>query len=226
MLTPDRICDILRPMLSDARLEKIERVLARRTRRLTLVVDRLDKPHNYMAILRTAEAFGVQDIHIILDPAMPRQELSRKLTMGAHHWLTLHVYHDWRTAFVALRAAGYKLYASYLDETACGLEALDLSGKVALLFGNELEGFTAEQVAACDGRFFLPMEGFTQSFNVSVACALGLQRFLFACEAAGIAREPLGEDGRVALRAEWYRHSVQASDAILARAEREATQKA
>ena len=69
---PQAICECLSPYLSDARIARIEGVLAQRTREVTLVVDRLHKAHNYMAILRTAEALGIQDVHIIPIPTIPK----------------------------------------------------------------------------------------------------------------------------------------------------------
>lgn len=220
MTDPHAICECLAPYLSETRIARMEGVLERRTREITLVVDRLHKAHNYMAILRTAEALGIQDVHIIPDPNDSPSEINGKLTQGAHIWLTLHVHPTWQEAYAALRGAGYKLYTSYLGEGTGGLETLDLKGKIALLFGNELEGFTPEQVAAADGSFILPMEGFTQSFNVSVACALALQRLIFARESQAIPRGALADQEKAELRAAWYMHSVRAAEGILALCER------
>ena len=201
--------------MTTARRERLENVLARRTRDLTIVIDRLDKPHNYMAVLRTCEAFGIQDIHLVIPDNQDGDTISSGVTQGAHKWLTLHTYRDWEACFDKLRQNGYRLYASCLSPTAGTLESFDLADRTALIFGNELEGLTSEQTAACDGVFMLPMEGFSQSFNISVACALSVQRFFLARAEQGLTRGKLSDTEQTKLRVEWMIKAVPHSDRIL-----------
>ena len=207
--------DLLKKHIRPERAEKIEAVLCARTRDVTVVLDRLNKPHNFMAILRTCDAFGIQDAHIVLQPGQPGDHISDPITQGAHKWLTINISYDWRERFQNLKNQGYKLYASGLSESAAPLESLDLKGRVALVFGNELEGLAKEQIAFCDGLFMLPMLGFAQSFNVSVAAALSLQKLFSLREARGIPKAPLDEVEREALRREWLIKALHNAELIL-----------
>ena len=207
--------EILRPYLSDRRAEKIDSVLSRRTRDLCVVLDRFDKPHNYMAVLRTLEAFGIQDAHIIPMHGVSKSDISKSVTQGADKWLSIRIYPDWRKCFQVLRENAYKLYAACLSNEAASIEDISTTSKIALVFGNELDGLDPEETEACDGAFMLPMYGFSQSFNVSVACALSIQRLFIAREAAGHKWTGLSESEKNALKIEWYKKAVQNSEKLL-----------
>jgi len=207
--------ELLEKYLSETRMQRIDEVLKQRTRDVCVIIDRLDKAHNYMAIMRTMDAFGIQDAHIVPLESDDNGTISKKVTQGAHKWLTIHMHKSWRECFDAVKKEGYKIYASYLDDNAKGLESLDLSGKVALLFGNELKGLEKEEVKACDGVFILPMVGFSQSYNVSVASALTLQRFFLRREELQLGRGHLSEQETLKLKTLWYKKAVQNSEVIL-----------
>ena len=76
-------------MTEDAprRLRRAEAVLARRTGRFLLVLERCTDPHNRMAVFRTAEAFGVGRIWMIEHPDDPAKKPVKSVTKGSHHWL-------------------------------------------------------------------------------------------------------------------------------------------
>src|SRR5205085_2287862 len=78
-----------------------------------------------------------------------------------------------------LAADGFAVYAGHLDARARPYTSLPTDRPVALLFGNEHEGPSDETLGACTGTFRIPMAGFTQSFNVSVAAeiARSVQRY-------------------------------------------------
>lgn len=168
--------DQLRALLGEERLARLQDVLAGRTRDLTVVLENLYDSHNLSAVLRTADAFGVQEVHVI-----DREgdfAITRKITRGAHKWLDIVVHTgDSGTADCVrlLRGRGYRLLAATLAEDAVPLGELDLSGRVALVFGNEHEGITEGMARACDSAYVIPMRGFVQSFNVSVSAAITLQ---------------------------------------------------
>ena len=212
-----RDADILYPHLTDERTERLESVLRQRTRDVVLVVNGIDKPHNYMALLRTAEAMGVQDVYIVLLPGQTPSFVSDAVTQGAHKWLTLRYYEMWAEARDELRTKGYRLIATYLSERSKDFGVLDLSGRIALVMGNELLGMSEQDAADCDECVVLPMHGFSQSYNVSVAAALCLQRIFLGREALGLGRS-MPEEEALDLRDEWYRKAVKHSEAILQKA--------
>jgi tRNA (guanosine-2'-O-)-methyltransferase len=212
--------EILQKYMTEARIERLEKALAQRTRQLCVVIDRLDKPHNYMAVMRTCDAFGIQDLHIIPLETDEPDAVSRKITQGAHKWLTIHHHDSWGHCLGHLRANDYRIYGSFLSESHGTLEDLPLDGKIALVFGNELKGLTPSQVKDCDGAFMLPMRGLSQSFNISVACALSLQQIMLLRKHQSIPLETLSASETGELRQEWYRKAVVNSELYLQEARR------
>ncbi|HEY65760.1 MAG TPA: RNA methyltransferase [Caldilineae bacterium] len=159
-------------LLTPQRIQRMLEVLSQRTSHITVVLEAVDDGHNQAAVLRSAEAFGVQEIGIIVGraPFAP----SEGVTQGAHKWLTLRRYPDIRAAVSALRERGYRIWASRLDEQAVPVDRIDLSQPAAFLFGNEHEGLSEDALALADSTFIVPMVGFVESLNISVAAAITL----------------------------------------------------
>ncbi len=160
-------------LVQPARLERLREVVEHRTQQLTVILEMVEKGHNQSAILRTCDAFGILDVHLVERPKK-RFKPTKGQTQGVHKWLNMHRYTSTLEAVQHLKQQGYQVWASHLDPEAKPLPEVDLTGKIALLFGNEMEGILPETRAACDGSFVIPMFGFSQSFNVSVAAAITL----------------------------------------------------
>lgn len=210
-----RDADLLRPFLLEDRVERLESVLASRLRGVTVVLEHVHDPGNISAVLRTCEALGVQDVHVIESETAPFRVVY-DITQGCHRWLDIHRTDDGPTSLLALRGRGYRLYGSYLDRSAVPLEDLDFSLPAALIFGNEHRGITDTTREACDRLFRIPMRGMTRSFNISVAAALTLAHATLARRAA------VGRDGDICsseladLRDRWYRAEVRSAERVLA----------
>jgi len=211
VLTPAQV-ELLRPFVSEARQARIEAVIGQRTRTLTVVLDHLEKRHNLSAVLRTCDAFGIQDVHLVHDQPLI---ISRGTTQGAHKWLNIRRHRTTTEAIAALKAAGYLVAASVLAPDARDIGDLDPLQPLALLMGNEKDGLSKEAVAAADVRFTLPMRGFVQSLNVSVAAALCLGFLVERRVAALGSNGDLDAAARHELRSRWYRDSVRHVDGIL-----------
>ncbi|HZH04078.1 MAG TPA: RNA methyltransferase, partial [Myxococcaceae bacterium] len=157
-------------LLLDDRKERIDEVVALRTRSVAVVLDRLEDSFNMAAVLRTCEGFGVQDVYVVENPEV-RFRPNATVTQGCDKWLTLHTFRGFSECRAALKARGYRVLASAFAPGGEGLFSLRFEGKTALVFGNERHGVSSEVIAESDGTFWIPMRGFTQSFNVSVAVA-------------------------------------------------------
>lgn len=157
--------------LSDRRRHRIEEVIQARTRTLVVVLHGVHDPHNQAAVLRTCEAMGLQELHVV---ETPHAKLSRRVTQAAHKWTEVHRYPDFETCAKALRDRGFTLHAATLAEDAVSLESVDCLKPTALVLGNEALGLPDEVVAACDGAYLIPMTGFTQSLNISVAASMSI----------------------------------------------------
>ncbi len=207
---------LLESLLSPTRLERLKRVLSRRLGCLTLVLDNLYDPHNMAAIVRTLESMGIQDLHVVQQqyPFNP----SSSVTRYSHKWITTHKHADIATCFRALRQTGFKIYVADMDAEARHVTQLPLKSPqpIALVLGNEHKGVSNESRKLADGSVSIPMFGFTESYNVSVAAALLLQpavtrRRGFIAPGTG----SLSEERTNALYDSWLRKSVKNSARIL-----------
>ncbi len=196
---PDDVIEALQPLMSAERLARIENVLASRVRSVILVLDQLNDPHNRAAVLRTAEGLGVQEVHAVQpDGHWP---LSRRVTQGCHKWLDVFIERTADDCADGLEQRGYLLLEAS-EKADVDVKELDVNQPVALCFGNEHAGVTEELRVRCGARIGIPMAGFTQSLNVSVAAAL-LVRQLLEGRSRG-----LPSDEALALRARYYALSV------------------
>ena len=200
---------LLSPFASAERGEKLLAVLARRTDKLLLVLHDLHDPHNLSAILRTAEAFGLQ--HVVLSGFSP-EGLNPQVALGAERWLTVQRAGDAGSLLAGLKSSGFAVAASVLCEGAVSLEEYEPPGKVALVLGNEHEGLGEPWISGSDVRLTIPLQGFAGSLNVSVAAGIFI---------AGLLRKPalaprgLTPEEAEALKDLWMRQSVAHSQRIL-----------
>jgi tRNA (guanosine-2'-O-)-methyltransferase len=198
---PDVICRVLEPMLTAERIARIDAVLAARLASVATVVEDTYDPHNAAATIRTTEALGLQDLHVI-EPHL-RFSATKGVTRGAHRWIDLHRWPAAESAVAHLRESGFRVYATAPDATV-SVEDVDVSGPLAILFGNEHEGLSPAAIAACDASITVPMFGFTESYNLSVTVGLAMSRLAMR-RRAHLGRTGDLDPARYArLRARWF----------------------
>jgi tRNA (guanosine-2'-O-)-methyltransferase len=164
-------------MRTERRLQKIRRVLRQRQADLTIVLENIHDPHNVSAILRSADAVGIAEVHLVYTTEeFPK--IGRKSSASASKWVAKRRYRSVEECYSSVRKQGFKIYASQLDSESLCLFDLNLKNKVALVFGNEHRGVSEEAAASADARFKIPMYGMIESLNVSVACAVSLYEAL------------------------------------------------
>lgn len=180
-LTKEQKEELLEKLLSfitDHKNQLFDRVIEHRTRYLTVVLEDIYQPQNASAVLRTADCFGVQDVHIIEN----RNEyvINPEVTLGASKWLTLHRYSESENntleAIQKLKSKGYRIVATMPHSDDIMLSELDMNQKTALFFGTELLGLSEVVQEHADVFVKIPMYGFTESYNISVSAALCLQQ--------------------------------------------------
>ena len=157
--------------MTDERRKKIERVLSHRQKDLTLVLDNIHDPHNVSAIYRSADAFGVQKVHLYYTNT-PFPHLSEKTSASARKWVDTVRHKDKESLLTSLKDSGYQILATNCTPTAKPLREYDLTQPTAIIMGNEHSGVSEELFPLVDGEIYIPMFGMIQSFNVSVAAAL------------------------------------------------------
>jgi tRNA (guanosine-2'-O-)-methyltransferase len=155
------------------RQQKIAAVLQRRQPDLTVVLENVHDPHNVSAVLRTCDAVGVLEVHLLYT-VEPFPELSHRTSASAYKWVELQRHRSVRECIERLRAERKRLWVAAPHPEARSLYELDLTIPVALIFGNEHRGVSPELLAAADGVYAIPQVGMVQSLNISVACAVSL----------------------------------------------------
>jgi tRNA (guanosine-2'-O-)-methyltransferase len=204
------VVEALHPYVSEARAARIETVLAARTRGVVVILDHIHDPHNGGAILRSCDAFGIQDVL-----AIERDEpfaIARKATRSTHKWVDVFRFGDPVACLDAARSRGLSLFVADPEgrHTPGDLRDRVAQGvRVGLCFGNEHDGVDGRVRDAAEGTFRVPMLGFVESLNVSVAVGVSLHAIR-----SGLPGD-LSEDERLRLRARFYRLSVRAADAIV-----------
>lgn len=160
-------------MASDRRLARLESVLRRRQPDLTVVMENIHDPHNVSAMLRSCDAAGVYEAQLLYNTdAFPR--IGKKSSASAGKWVERRKFKTVAECYGALRSEGFRIYATQLNESSTSLYDLDLTQKVAFVFGNEHRGVSEDAASKADAIIQIPMVGMIQSLNVSVACAVVL----------------------------------------------------
>ena len=166
-----RVIEILAPYISEERTQFIDRVIGGRIRSLTAAVEGVSDPHNTAAVIRTAEAFGMQTVHIIENEATFQS--TRRVTRGTHKWIDFAIWKKPAAFVEAVRAQGKRVLVADA-RASLSLDEIDPEIPCALVFGNEKDGISDEMRRLSDDAFFIPMPGFAESLNVSVAAAVSI----------------------------------------------------
>lgn len=180
--------------MTPERLRRIREIAAGRQPGLTVLMERVHKPHNLAAILRTCDAVGVMQAHAI--PAAEGLPALNHTAQGAQRWVPVVRHADTVTAMARLKEAGMNCLAAHFSDRAVDFRAPDYTRPTAIVLGTEKFGVTREALDMCDGEIRIPMHGMTRSLNVSVACALILyeaerqRRAAGMYTAADLEREP------------------------------------
>lgn len=197
------------PRLTEHRKEWMERVLHNRTRHFTMVLEDLYDPHNISAVIRTAEVFGLQDIHVIEE--INAYKVNKSILKGSFKWMSIYLYAKRQACFENLKAKGYRIAVASTNTTNT-INSLDLSIPTAFYLGTEFKGNHPDTLAQADVEFILPQYGVTESMNVSVAGGVLMAYMDFWMQKVGRETVTLPEAEKEALRQEWYHRQVYGTD--------------
>lgn len=184
------------------RFHRLRRALERRQPDLTVLMDRVNKTHNFSAILRSCDAVGVLDAHVVLpDKAVGFQDVA---SAGTKKWIAIRRHVGIAEAVASLHERGFTVVAAHPGEDAVDYRRLDYTEPTAVLMGAELHGVSEEGLRIADALVTIPMEGLVRSLNVSVATAILLFEARRQREAAGMyERTRLSEEAFAARLFEW-----------------------
>lgn len=215
----NELIEYLAGFATTGRYQQFCEVLKKRTRYITVVLEDIYQSHNASAVLRTADCFGIQDVHIIEN--RNKYTINPDVALGSSKWLDIHYYNkevnNTLNAIKTLRKKGYRIVATSPHKNDILLDQLDLlNGKVALFFGTELNGLSATALRNADEYLKIPMFGFTESFNISVSAAIILHHLTSKLRNTTITWK-LTEEESNAIKMNWLKRSIKSSDLLVER---------
>jgi 23S rRNA (guanosine2251-2'-O)-methyltransferase len=149
-------------------------IIAEKTNPLVLILDCVQDPHNLGAILRTADAAGVDAVVAPKDKAAGITETVRRVSVGAADHVPFAQVTNLARAMERLKQAGLWIVGTSDHAKAKSVYELDLRGPLALVMGAEEKGMRRLTEENCDFLASLPMAGKVECLNVSVATGVCL----------------------------------------------------
>ena len=204
----------LEPFFLESRLNRIDSVLSQRSYSTVVVLDGVSSEHNISAVLRSADAFGLQKIFIV----GPQFSHTKGISMGVENWLSVKRMETAEDVINQLKSEGFKIallqskeISQDLGKPYCLVQELPFKENIALVFGNEKRGVSEEFQLAAEYFAYIPMVGFVESLNISVAAALTFYTALLQ------GRPCITEQERLSLREEWLKKDLRGGEEIFRR---------
>lgn len=201
----------LEGFLTDNRKSKFLDVLQSRTKHFTVAIEDVFQMHNTSAVLRSCDVFGIQELHIVEQKY--GKSIDAEIAMGAQKWVDVHQYQTNKMCINALKNKGYQIVATSPHVESSLLDDFDFSKKSALFFGTERDGLSKEVMAQSDCFLKIPMVGFSESLNISVAAAIILQKLTNRLRNSNL-NWKLSEEEIFLKRIDWARKSIKDIDRI------------
>lgn len=213
-----KIFQHLQQFLTDERLEKINHFAPESSDFVLPVIEDVFQFRNAAAIVRSVEACGFHKIIAMESDHEFNPNL--RVTKGAETWVEVEKLPHNLDSLREIKNRGYKILAVSPENNATMLSDYDLKEPVALVFGTEAAGVSEEILDFADETLAIPMYGFTQSFNVSVAAAICVyelrQKLLRSNLDYKLSAEKLWE-----MKVRWAMNSIKSGEQILAKYLRE-----
>ncbi|WP_053974775.1 TrmH family RNA methyltransferase [Polaribacter dokdonensis] len=214
-MTDKKLLAYLEGFLTDKRKSTFHKVLDERTKHFTVVLEDIYQPHNASAVVRTCDIFGVQDLHVIENRYINR--VSKYVTKGAQKWITTKRYKtdgdNTTTCLNQLKKEGYQIIATSPHADASLLQDFKIDKKTAFVFGAEATGISDTVKENSDSFLKIPMVGFTESFNISVAAAIILQDVTTRLKRSNI-KWQLSSQEKEMLYLQWIKETIKNVDKI------------
>ncbi|PQJ23287.1 RNA methyltransferase [Tenacibaculum sp. SG-28] len=203
--------------LTDKRKALFHKVLSNRTKHFTVVLEDIYQAHNASAVIRTCDIFGIQDLYTIENKYT--NKVSRHVAKGSQKWLTINRFNadgnNTKRCLHTLKESGYQIIGTTPHNDSCLIQDFDVTKKSAFVFGVEKEGISDYVKQHADGFLKIPMVGFTESLNISVAAAIILQEVTNKMRQFDISWQLTTEEKEV-LYYDWVKKTIKNVDKIMA----------
>ncbi len=210
----DDLLTYLENFITEERKQRFLDVLAERTKFLTVAIEDVYQLHNTSAVIRSCDAFGVQEIHVIEDKFGKR--LDKNIAMGAEQWVDVNRYTTTSDCIRVLKDEGYTIIATTPHDNSTLLSDFEFETKTALFFGTEKEGLSNEVLQKANSFLKIPMVGFSESLNVSVSAAIIIQK-LVQCLKNSQMEWQLSDIEILEKRMDWTKKSIKDVERIIER---------
>jgi tRNA (guanosine-2'-O-)-methyltransferase len=212
-----KLIAFLQQYITDHKKDLMDRVLAQRTRHLTVVLEDIMQSQNASAVVRTCECLGLQDIHIIENYS--KYGTNKKVLKGSHYWVDM-IRHKGRqqdnthACFRHLKERGYQILITDPAPDGKSIYEVPVDRPIALVMGNELKGISDSARAYTDQKVHIPMFGFTESLNISVSSAICLSTLLHKLRASETISWQLTDTEKEIIRLRWLRNVIRRSELL------------
>jgi len=152
------------------RFQKLKKALYARQTDLTVVMENVHKPHNMAAILRSCEAIGIHEAHIVTPEGLSFKR--PKAAAGVLNWIELQKHERLEPVIDQLKSSNSRIIAAHPSEDATHFREYDYTQPTAIVMGSERTGLSQQALNEVDELVYIPMHGLVQSLNVSVSAAL------------------------------------------------------
>ena len=208
--------EMLRDFTGEERFEKLSSRLESRTNRMVLALEDVFHPHNASACIRSAEAFGVQEIHAVQSRC--QFSPSHKIVRGTDQWVDIKRWKSTPELVEHLRSRGYRIVVTAPRENGSTLESFDAQGTpFAIFMGTEKTGISDWLMQEADDSIFIPMTGFAESLNISVSAAIITQELTRRIRLMPPHKWQLSDSDKTIVLSDWLRKSIKNSEEILER---------
>ncbi|MDA9338259.1 RNA methyltransferase [Flavobacteriaceae bacterium] len=210
-----KLLTYLEGFVTDKRKNLFRNILQDRTRHFTVVLEDIYQQHNASAVIRSCDIFGIQDIHVIENKY--KSKVSKNIAKGSQKWLSFHNYkedtNNTLECLNTLKSKGYQIIATSPHNNSSILHDFDISKKSAFVFGVEKTGVSDLVINNADGILKIPMVGFTESLNISVAAAIILENLTFKLRNSSVDWALTNEEQKI-LYASWIKKTIKNVDEI------------
>ena len=209
-----KLIEHLSKFVSEERIKLFEKKINQRTKNISIVLEDIYQARNISAVMRSADFFGIQDLHIIENKNKFISD--RKVDLGSEKWLNIIRYgkkeNNTKECLTKLKKNGYQIIATSPHKTKNTLENIKIKDKVAILFGTELHGLSKEAIKLSDETIRIKTYGFTESLNISASAAICMYHLRNIINKKTSPKTSNKEKQDIMI--EWLRNSVKSSKEI------------
>ena len=203
----------LSQFLSDNRKQQFEKTLQLRTKHFAIALEDMYQQHNANAVIRSAECFGIQDVYTV--ETINAFNPSKGVSKGSIKWIDRYSYTEFDAIFKDVKEKAYQVVATSPHAGDISLDDFDVTKKSIFFFGAEKKGISDTTIKNADVFLKIPMQGFTESLNVSVSAAIIMQKLTDKLRKSKDVSWQLSQEEKDIIFLDWTKKSVSRIDKIL-----------